>query len=313
MSTIVPRWFIYLLIGNIAVTLAYSVWNLSRKDEASESWEIRACVMFLCPPVGVCCFLLSWLLVRLVFRASVDLSDVIFSKERVESVAKADEELERNFVPLEEAIAVTDKRYLRELMLNIVRDDYWASLPSIALALNSSDSETAHYAASILQDALNDFRTDVQQDYQKIMDELENQEQGHDPSGDTGTSAAALIEFMNEMLQKHLFTQLEQAHYTHLMDEVGEKLHQSQICLMDSSLLEGLALRLLEIEDFRLCEKWCLRLVELYPDTLSCYTTRLKLYFSNGEREKFFDVMEELKKTDIVVDQETLELIRAFS
>ncbi len=313
MSAVVPRWFIFLLIGNVAVVLAYSIWNLSRKREASKSWRIRACVMLLCPPVGACCFLLSWLLDRLVFHASVDLSDVIFSKARVESVTKADEELERNFVPLEEAIAVTDRRYLRELMLNIVRDDYWDSLPSIALALNSSDSETAHYAASILQDALNDFRTDVQQDYQRIMDGLEDQEQKKDPSGDAGTGAAALIEFMNGMLEKHLFTQLEQAHYTHLMDEVGERLYQSRLYLMDSSLLEALALRLLEIEDYRLCEKWCLRLVELYPDTLSCYTTRLKLYFSNGEREKFFDVMGKLKKTDIVVDQETLELIRAFS
>jgi len=313
MSGVVPLWFIYLLIGNIAVTLAYSGWNLFYKEKASGSWEIRACVMLLCPLAGPCCFLLSWLLYRLVIHASVDLSDVIFSKERVQSITKADEELERNFVPLEEAIAVTDKRELRELMLNVVRDNYRDSLPSIALALNSSDSETAHYAASILQDALNEFRTDVQRDYQRVMDELENQEQGQNPSGDTETRAAALIGFMNEMLQKHLFTQLEQAHYTHLMDEVGEKLYCSPNYHMDNSLLEDISLRLLETEDYQLCEKWCMRNVELYPDTLSCYTARLKLYFSKGESEKFFDVLDSLKKSDIVVDRETLELIRAFS
>ncbi len=315
MSGVVPLWFIYLLIGNAAVTLVYAAWNLSQKEKASESWAIRACVMLLCPLVGACCFMLSWLFYRLVFHTSVDLSDVIFSKERVQSVTKADEELERNFAPLEEAIAVTDKRALRELMLNIVRDDRRDSLPSIALALDSPDPEIAHYAASVLQDALNEFRTDVQQDYNKIIEELEDQEdqeKERDPSGDTATSAAALIEFMDEMLRKHLFTQLEQTHYTHLMDEVGEKMYQGQY-RMDSSLLEAIALRLLEIQDFQLCEKWCLRLVELYPDTLSAYTTRLKLYFSNGEREKFFDVMGRLKGSDIVIDRETLDLIRVFS
>ncbi len=313
MSGFIPLWFIYLLLGNAVVVLVYVVWSLQHKRKDSGSWESRACVMLLCPLVGACCVLLSWLLYRLVIHYSVDLSDVIFSKERVQSVTMAEEELERNVVPLEEAIAVTDKRKLRELMLNVVRDDYWDSLPSIALALNSKDSETAHYAASILQDALNEFRTDVQKDYQRIMYELEDQEQKQSSSGDTETRAAALIEFMNEMLQKHLFTPLEQGRYTHLMDEVGEKLYHCPNYNMDNSLLEDIALRLLEIEDFQLCEKWCLRNVELYPDTLSCYTARLKLYFSNGEREKFFNVLESLKKSDIVVDRETLEFIRAFS
>jgi len=312
MSGAIPLWFIFLLIGNAAVTLAYAAWNLSRKEKASGSWAIRAGVMLLCPLVGACCLLLSWLFYKLVFRASVDLSDVIFSKERVQSMTKADEEQERNFAPLEEAIAVTDKRALRELMLNIVRDDRRESLPSIALALDSPDPEIAHYAATVLQDALNEFRTNVQQDYNRIIDELEDQEEGREPDEDVGIHAAALIEFMDEMLQKHLFTQLEQTHYTHLMDEVGEKLYQGQY-RMDSSLLEAIALRLLEIQDFQLCEKWCQRLVELYPDTLSAYTTRLKLYFSNGERERFFEVMGSLKGSDIVIDRETLELIRVFS
>jgi len=310
MSQVVPLWFIFLLIGNFAVTLAYSLWHLSHRTDASGSWKIRACIMLLCPLAGVCCFLLSWLLFRVVFRAEVDLSDVVFSKERVQTVTKADEEMERNIAPLEEAIAVTDKRNLRDLMLNILRDDYRDSLPSIALALNSSDSETAHYAASVLQDALNDFRTNIQRDYQKIMDALEEPD-GEDESA--GANAAALIEFVDEMLQKRVFTQLEQTHYTHLMEEMGEKLCHSQAYHVSCDLLERISLRLLEIQDFPLCEKWCLRIVELFPDTLSAYTTRLKLYFSSGEKENFFNVMEGLKKTDIIIDQETLELIRAFS
>lgn len=313
MSEVIPQWFIFVLIGNAAITLLYSIWNLFRAKEKSRSWMIRACIILLCPLAGLGYFLLSWLLYRLVFHVKVDLSDVVFSKERVKTATKADEELERNFVPLEEAIVVTDKRNLRELMLNVIRGDYRDSLPSIALALNSSDSETSHYAASVLQGALNDFRADVQKDYQKIMDALEKPDRELDPTGNAEVNAAALIEFMNEMLQKRVFTQLEQTHYAHLMDEVGEKLYFSQIYHMDSGLLEEIALRLLEIQDFTLCEKWCLRIGELYPDTLSAFTTRLKLYFSNGEREKFFEVMEQLKKTDIVIDRETLELIRAFS
>ena len=65
-------------------------------------------------------------------------------------------------VALEEALEVSDKKSLRTLMMNVIRGDYKHSLSAIALALNSEDSETAHYAASVLQDVLSDFRSQVQ-------------------------------------------------------------------------------------------------------------------------------------------------------
>jgi len=38
----------------------------------------------------------------------------------------------------------------------------------------------------------------------------------------------------------------------------------------------------------------------------------MKLYFSCGKKEKFFHVMQELRDSDIAIDNETLELIRTF-
>ena len=52
--------------------------------------------------------------------------------------------------------------------------------------------------------------------------------------------------------------------------------------------------------------------MEQYPRVLSSYTCQLKLYFSCGNKEKFFQVMQELRKLDITIDNETLELIRTF-
>lgn len=306
-----PHWFALMLIGNSLVVLGYSLLNLFGNREKNRSWQIRSAVMLLCPVVGVCFFLVSWLLYRLVFRTPVDLSDVVFSKERVKSVTKSNEELEVNFVPLEEAIAISDRRNLRELMLNVIRGDYRDSLSSIALALNSQDTETAHYAATVLQDALNDFRVQVQKLYQKVMDELEDANQ--EEKGDVGIQGGVLLELLNEMLKKQVLSQLEQSHYTHLMDQVGEKLHFTKGYIMNSGQMEEIALRLLEAKDFSLCEKWCLRIAELYPDTLCAYTTRLKLYFSNGQKEQFFDVLKQLRQSEVVVDRETLDLIRVFS
>ena len=48
------------------------------------------------------------------------------------------------------------------------------------------------------------------------------------------------------------------------------------------------------------------------PRVLSSYTCQMKLYFSCGKKEKFFQVMQELRDSDIAIDNETLELIRTF-
>ena len=58
---------------------------------------------------------------------------------------------------------------------------------------------------------------------------------------------------------------------------------------------------------------WCERLAKQYPEELSAYTCRLKLYFIKGDKEHFFAVMDQLKKSDTIIDNETLELIRVFS
>ena len=51
----------------------------------------------------------------------------------------------------------------------------------------------------------------------------------------------------------------------------------------------------------------------MYPDELVSYTCQLKLFFMGNDREHFFEVLNKLKKSDVIIDNETLELIRVFS
>lgn len=116
-------------------------------------------------------------------------------------------------VSLEEALEVTDKKSLRTLMLNVIRGDYQNSLSSINLALNSEDSETAHYAASILQDVLNNFRSQVQEKYLLCQEENEQQVE----------NCVNLVEYMNPILEQKVLTDIEQKSMTDKMQEVLQK------------------------------------------------------------------------------------------
>ena len=236
------------------------------------------------------------------FRSPVDLEDVIFNKDRVTTYSFADEDQERNFVPLEEAIAVSDTADLRSLMMSVVRRDIQESLAAIAFALDSEDSETSHYAAAVLQEALDDFRTNVQKGYQEIMEEPEKQIR----------YAHLLFDYMNPVLRQKVFTQLEQKSMVSIMDQIADVLYTHDHRSMTSQQFEAISMRLLEIDDYENCQKWCERGEYQFPSELSTYTCQLKLYFTTGSRKKFFRVLSDLKDSDIIVDNETLELIRVF-
>ena len=294
--------FILILLLNTVIAVVYLIVMLLRKKQGKRSCLLKAGVLFLCPVVAPCFFLFGYILFRLFFHKPVSLSDVVFSKERVRTFVHAEEDRERNIVPLEEAIEVTETDELRALMMNVVRGDIQKSLASIALALNSEDTETAHYAASVLQDALNGFRLTVQKQRGIIMKEDENQ----------AGYAELLVDYMNQLLEQRVLTDMEQHTYVGIMDEICEILFKKAPDRMTSSRYEAVSLRLLEIEEFELCQKWCERAVYFYPNSLATYTCQLKLYFNSRQKERFFEVIEDLKHSAVVIDSETLELIRVF-
>lgn len=296
------RLFTILLVLNLLVVVVYLIWNHLRRKEKSLSTWMKAGMMLLCPIVGPTFVFVAFWTSRLFMLMSMDLSDVIFSKERVETFIRPDEETEKNMVSLEEALEVTDKKSLRSFILNVIRGDYKNSLSSIALALNSEDTETAHYAASILQDVLSDFRVGVQEKYRTLDEDEEH----------IAENCVNLLEYMNPVVEQKVLTDLEQRSMAERMDEVLQKAWTADRQKISSSVYEKVCQRLLETEDYENCRKWCARVREQYPDALSSYTCQLKLFFSCGDRENFFRIMQELKESDITIDNETLELIRIF-
>lgn len=294
-------WMILLAVNLCIVILYLILCHMKQKEDQLSVW-MKACVMLLCPVAGPVFLLAAYTFYRLFLSQAVDLEDVIFSKERVQTVLHPDEETERNMVSIEEALAVTDKANLRNLMLNVVKGDYRNLLSAIALALDGSDSETAHYAASVLQDVLNDFRARVQKEYPKCFLEKDGQAE----------RCLNLIEYMNPLLEQGVLTEMEQRTMVDKMEQLGELLYHMYDVTISSSVFEMISMRLLELKEYPKCRKWCTRAMDQYPMVLSSYTCELKLYFSMNRKEEFFRVMGALRQSNIMVDNETLEMIRTF-
>lgn len=288
------------LILNLVVSLCCLIRN---KIARADQYWIKFWVMMICPGVGVMFYFLSWLFCRVISGLRIDLRDVAFGKERVKTQIKADENRERNILPLEEAVLVDDSKNQRLAMMNAIKGDISESLAAVSLALHAKDSETAHYAASALSSILNDFRITVS----KMLEKLE----GEAPE-ETETEEQ-LLDYMDGVLRQQVFSDLEQNRFVRIMEYAAEQLYQKNLSRITVRQYENVCLRLLEVRDTELAEKWCDRLAEQHPDQLAAYTCRLKLYFTLRKQEAFFQTMDELKKSNVVVNSETLEIIRVFS
>ena len=297
-------WLILLL--NTLVAIGYIVCCLIRHGvhapRRKEYW-IKTAVMLLCPLIGPMFFLFVWLVYYLLFHQDVDLEDVVFSKERVETHLKADEEREGNMVPIEEALVICDKDNLRTLVMNVVRGDVEKSLSSIALALNSEDSETSHYAATVLGDVLNEFREQVQELYIA----MNRKESGWEEY------ACILIEYMYRILSQDVFQETEQIEFVGMMEQACLLLYEQMYYRLKPKYIQWLCDLMLGIRKYDHIQKWCERSRELYPDELSTYVCYLKYYFTVEKKKEFFEELERLKASNIVIDRETLDLIRTFS
>ena len=297
--------FCIMLILNTLIALGYLLWYLIFKKDTDNrrQYVMHTVIMLLCPVVGILYFFLAFLKYHFVKLGERDLTDVEFSKKRHIPRVKADEERERNIVAVEEAILVSDQEKKRANMLNVLLGETDESYSAIALALNSDDSEVAHYAASFLQSKMDTFRENVRKTRQKIAEsdiqEEECQEQ-----------VLELIKYMNHMLKQKVFTRVEQVDFVAQMEQLCETLFQNARDRMTQECYESIMGRIMELQEYDKAELWGNRFREQYPDLLASYTLRLKLYFETKEKDKFFEVLDQLRASPVVVDNKTLELIR---
>ena len=192
--------FWIIIILNTILTICYWLFFRIFRKKTEGGFTARCIVMLLCPVIGPAYFFFGWLWKKLFFHKPVDLVDVIFSKEREKILLKANEEGERDILPIEDAVVLTDTQSARKIMLEVLLHDVRKSLGSISLALNSEDSELSHYAASVLQSNLGKFRSGVQEIVEGIDGVESELREAEENDGDIKTERGA--EFLKELADR---------------------------------------------------------------------------------------------------------------
>lgn len=273
----------------------------TQKFDSFCKYVILSVVIFLCPVAGIAFLGFGTIFYRIFFDSSIDLAAITFSKERVDVLERPDMEEEMNLVPLEEAIMIEDKESLRQLLLTVLRGDVSKSIGAVTKALNSSDSEASHYAASAIMDITNEFQINIQ----KFQAQLET-----DPTDQEINQL--FIEYLVRMLNAGFLSELELKTYVYMLNHNCERLYTSNKNILKVEYYSSLVHLLTKIKDLQLAKEWVKHLQEDYPDDIEMYRCVLHFYFETREKEDFFYYMNKLKQSEISIDKDLLELIRVF-
>ncbi len=297
-----------ILTINTMIAAGYLIYGLAfrvkkEKDEKDPvRYVILSLFMLLCPVIGPAFLGFGNLFYHLFFDTSIDLAAITFSKKRVDVVERPDESDEINLIPMEEAIMINDKENLRNLLLTVLRGDVKKSINAVTKALNSSDSEASHYAASAIMDIMNEFQKTLQKFYAQM---------DADPND---TEVMVLyINYLSEMLGAGFLSELEEKTYIYSLQKVCERLFHADPTQLNPMHYTALISLLTKINDLQSSELWIQRFTTNYPDHIEMYRCALHHYFSIKDKIHFFDYMNRLKHSNIPIDNDMLELIRTFS
>lgn len=288
-------------ITNLLVALILLVFALFQKRYNRSTMLLLSWFLFIVPLMGALYLLLGLFISFLNRKKTVDMSDISFSQEREKLIQPPDREVEMNYVPIQDAMAVTDTANLRRLLLDTLRNNARKTVSSIAAAMNSMDTETSHYAASAILDALSEFRSTAQAmlgDMKKFPEDVEMN--------------LFTFDYLTEILNMKIMTNVEQQTYIYTLDQVAENLFSNNLWYMTATHYLLMTDLFLSIKDYNMADKWVQRACKYRQNMLDTYKAKLHLLFEQYNHSAFFECLNELRDTDIMVDEEVINLFRLY-
>lgn len=283
------------LIANLALTVGYFVVKRARGEGAG-----MALFFLFLPGLGFLIYFLTVLIQTFMEKVGVDREAVLthaFEIERQPEHPDVREAL--NVVPVEDAMAVGANADKRALLLKQLKKDLQANYRILLVAEQDSDSESAHYVAAAKMEMyrLHQARwLECRRDYER------------DPDNAQVYHTACTV--LSEMLASEVLSAREQRAYQRRLCE----LVQRQMATAEEEATAR------EYEECLAClvalgrQAEAERLWQRQGDRMrseTAYREMLKLYHDAGDRQKFEDILDDLRKNrQVRLSPDGLEQLR---
>ncbi|MFA5528093.1 MAG: hypothetical protein WC996_05710, partial [Peptostreptococcales bacterium] len=121
-----------------------------------------------------------------------------------------------------------------------------------------------------------------------------------------------VFNYIHEVLSIKIMSRLEEQTFISILGEVTNTLYEKNLWYLTGEHYLKIIDLYIGIEDYDNAYKWMMRANRYRGDTLETYKANLHLYFAQKNSAAFLDTLNRLKKSDIIVDEEVLNLFRLY-
>lgn len=293
------RIILYILLANAIVSVGYSLVLIIKKEKTKSF--LMLLFALLCPVIALSFIFLSWLYRKFLFKKNIVISDLSFSTEKKQIIESPNFEKEINVVSIEEALIISDKQDKRRVILDALKEDSNKSITMIANALDDEDSETSHYAASVLADVKSDFKITVQQMSEKLK-EFPNDEE----------IMILMLDYINSFIEKKVLSEIEEETYIDQFEQLMSHMYKLRKEAITGVRYRQLITHLLSVKRSSEAITWAERAIVQLPKDLNVYKGNLKLYYEIGYKDKFFELLSQMKKSSMDYDSESIDIMHFY-
>jgi len=208
-----------------------------------------------------------------------------------------DVDREINLVPINEAIDLNNNFIKRQLIIDILKEDYKEHINVLKKALQDEDTETSHYAATGITEIKNEFQKELLKRKKNYIS---------DKNIDNTNEYLNIIESYLEsgLLDSNNYKEYENL-YSNILEELLYKYKSEEKYYMDKINLE------IRRKKFIKAKMFCDQFYKEYKNSENPYIMYMKLYYNLRDREKFKQKIEELiSKDNIKLSNEGINIIR---
>ena len=285
-----PNFIYQIVVVNTAIVLAYLLlFTLLGKFRPA---VCKSIVMFLTPPFGVICFVVNFIVSLFDRKSDIDYLELTFSKEKREFAKQTDYETEKEFVPLDEALIISDVEDKRRALLNVLKADVSNNMKSLVKALDNEDPETAHYAAAALMDIL--------QKYSKKLAGFQQKYQENPQDADINKEYA---DTTFEYISSGVLGEIEVKKYSHLYVELIDNLNTFHPEMLDTEHYKNVVECLINIGKYDDADRWANLSIERQPNMEQSYLNALNVKYKTEQWEDFKIVLDKMLKSGAQLSQ----------
>ncbi|MBP5291406.1 MAG: hypothetical protein J6Y90_02160 [Lachnospiraceae bacterium] len=125
------------------------------------------------------------------------------------------------------------------------------------------------------------------------------------------SAAHELLSEIDNILAQKVLTEYDSSRYLDILHEIS-KLVEKRDVLTEDEIGRNVKI-MLEADRVEAAAEWTDKAAAWYPDSLVKYSTRVRLCFAQNDHDGFFKTLNEMKNSELQLDQDMLELVRFFA